>query len=293
MELEKEPILEEARSEEEAKARQEKLEDYNAKFEEAMSESEREAQKTAAQIQQTRQSVLEMTPLRAQQETVLNPGETVYAIPQKESAKDGSMGWLKKAATVAGITLMSLLPSKEARAQQKMNADKDGIKKEVLSSRDFELSDSVKAEWDQYRNWYLAEVKKENLSNKELDRSAVAHRLMEKYNKETGSNIDDEMVNKVQNFFIQYRKFMEQAANKKKISVAADQQQWMPTISKPDGIAGMRMMSIPIPRGETTTYYQTKVNIPIKGKNFSVVVNNGNVKTYDGYVDTSKYEDNK
>ncbi len=56
MELEKEPTLE-ARSEEEAKARQEKLEDYSAKFEEAMSESGREAQKTAAQIQETRQSV--------------------------------------------------------------------------------------------------------------------------------------------------------------------------------------------------------------------------------------------
>ncbi len=204
------------------------------------------------------------------------------------------MGWLKKAATVAGITLlMSLLPSKEAKAQQKMNADKEGIKKEVLSSRDFELPDSVKAEWDQYRNWYWQEVKKEKLSDDELGTSAVAHRLMEKYNKETGSNITDETVKKVQDFFIGYRDFIAAAAKKGKTDIGPDSKSFMATISKSDGIAGVHTMSIPMPDGETTTHYQTKVNMPINGKEFTAVVNHDKVKKYDGYVNTAKYDDNK
>ncbi|MEO5646587.1 MAG: hypothetical protein ABIO57_02335 [Candidatus Paceibacterota bacterium] len=219
----------------------------------------------------------------------------VTLIPTKEQSTKKSSSFFKKAA-LWGAVVGGLFMSQQAKGQEKLHADKTSVNKEAgITSKDFELPDSVKQEWTQYRAWYMAEVKKEGLSKETLNTRATIHRLMEKYNLETGSNINDELVGKVQNFFIGYKKFIEQAAKKNKVTISGEgNQDFLSGISDPDLVAGVKTMELDFPGGQTTTTYSNTVNFQMpSGKTLQSTVKKDTKVQYEAYVDTSKYDDHK
>jgi hypothetical protein len=174
------------------------------------------------------------------------------------------------------------------------HSDKEGIKKEAtITSKSFELDQSTKDSWDNYRTWYWNYVKEHAIAESVLQTTAGAQQMMNEYKNETGNTITPEIVGKVQNFFQGYRLLILKAVKEGKASIGgADTAHFMEGISSEDKIAGEETMKFEIPEDYETINTQLRMMGPeVNGSHSNIILSQDKTIADIGYVDTSKYDD--
>jgi hypothetical protein len=243
---------------------------YNEMYNEAREGFYEEKEKTESEkIEDVKSSILETTKNRTLEAVVPDKNETVFTLPNKESS---STPWLKKAATVAGITLMSLLPWKEAKSQNKVDSDKKNNTTKISSANEsHELNDQNKYDWNEYIDWL--EVRGLKASPK-LNSVSFAVETMNKFIKEhPGTTVSPQIVKDVQFTLKEYKSKLDLAEKKEEqkgrtiASYAKNGDKGITFMNgldetKLDGIAGQYTTSYKFPSYTLNTTKIQRVNLP-------------------------------
>jgi hypothetical protein len=172
-----------------------------------------------------------------------NTNQSTYT-PAKEPPKTP---WYKSLATKIGIAAVTVLPLKEATAQQKMNNDKEGIKKEAsvhIPAESHVVDEKLKKDWHNYVV-YVKEAKLDQ--DPRMNTKVFADKVLSEYiQNHPGTSLSPEKVIDIQNEFINYRqwaldKIQHTVKGKGKQYEFADGvsvENFMQNLSKADQIAG-------------------------------------------------------